>query len=60
VALSTALKRIGPPLCLRERVTTSSRRWEERGVFRTMLLMWRLRLSYWLGADPARLAGRYR
>jgi rSAM/selenodomain-associated transferase 2 len=60
VALSTALKRIGPPLCLRERVTTSSRRWEEHGVFRTMLLMWRLRLSYWLGADPARLAGRYR
>jgi rSAM/selenodomain-associated transferase 2 len=60
VALSTALKRIGPPLSLRETVTTSSRRWEERGVFRTMLLMWRLRLSYWLGADPARLAGRYR
>ena len=60
VALSKALKRLGPPLCLRETVATSSRRWDERGVWRTMVLMWRLRLAYWLGTDPARLAGRYR
>jgi rSAM/selenodomain-associated transferase 2 len=60
VALSKALKRLGPPLCLRETVTTSSRRWEQRGVWRTMLLMWRLRLDFWLGADPAHLADRYR
>jgi rSAM/selenodomain-associated transferase 2 len=60
VALSTALRRLGPPLCLREQVTTSSRRWEERGIARTILLMWRLRLAYALGADPARLADRYR
>jgi rSAM/selenodomain-associated transferase 2 len=60
VALSRALKRLGPPLCLRRTVTTSSRRWEERGIFRTMVLMWRLRLEFWLGADPARLATRYR
>lgn len=60
VALSSELKRLGPPLCLRERVTTSSRRWEERGIARTILLMWRLRLAYALGADPVRLADRYR
>jgi rSAM/selenodomain-associated transferase 2 len=60
VALSQALKRRGRPLCLRETVTTSSRRWERRGVYRTMALMWRLRLAYWLGADPAVLADRYR
>lgn len=60
VALSAALRRIGPPLCLRQRVLTSSRRWEERGVLRTILLMWRLRAAYALGADPARLADRYR
>ena len=60
VALSTRLKRLGAPLCLRARVTTSSRRWEERGIARTILLMWRLRLAYALGADPARLADRYR
>ncbi|MBV9774905.1 MAG: TIGR04283 family arsenosugar biosynthesis glycosyltransferase [Gemmatimonadetes bacterium] len=60
VALSRALKQRGRPLCLRERVVTSSRRWEERGIARTVLLMWRLRLAYWLGADPERLARSYR
>jgi rSAM/selenodomain-associated transferase 2 len=60
VALSKALKRLGPPLCMRETVTTSSRRWEERGVLRTMLLMWRLRFAFWRGADPSELAERYR
>lgn len=60
VALSRALKRLGPPLCLRETVTTSSRRWEERGILRTVLLMWRLRWAYARGADPAVLAERYR
>lgn len=59
IALSKALKRSGRPLCLRARVTTSARRWEIHGVVRTILLMWRLRLAYFLGADPARLARQY-
>ena len=60
IALSRALRRLGPPVCLHQTVTSSSRRWEVRGVFRTMLLMWRLRWAYWRGADPASLAERYR
>jgi len=59
VALSTRLKRHGPPACLRERVTTSARRWERYGPWRTILLMWRLRAAYFLGADPLKLALRY-
>lgn len=59
VALSRLLKREGRPLCLGQRVITSSRRWEERGIVRTILLMWRLRLAYALGADPDRLARSY-
>ena len=59
VALSKRLKRESPPLCLRERVVTSGRRWERRGTLRTIVLMWGLRLAYALGADPARLARRY-
>jgi rSAM/selenodomain-associated transferase 2 len=59
VALSKRLKRIGRPLCLSARVVTSGRRWDERGVLRTMLLMWRLRLCYVLGDEPAALARRY-
>ena len=60
IALSKRLKRLGRPLCLRERAITSGRRWETHGVFRTILLMWRLQLAYFFGADPAALAGRYR
>ncbi|HEX8392387.1 MAG TPA: TIGR04283 family arsenosugar biosynthesis glycosyltransferase [Longimicrobium sp.] len=60
VALSTTLRRMGRPLCLRATVTTSSRRWERGGIWRTILLMWRLRLAWALGADPERLASRYR
>ena len=59
VALSRALKRHGPPACLSERVTTSARRWERHGVWRTIALMWRLRAAYLMGADPAQLAARY-
>jgi len=60
IAFSQAMKRRGRPACLRSRVRTSGRRWETRGVARTVLLMWRLRLAYALGADPARLAEKYR
>jgi len=59
IALSQLLKAIGPPLCLREKVTSSGRRWETFGVFRTILLMWSLRLRYFFGADPAELAKLY-
>jgi len=60
IALSKALKKKhGPPACLAERVSTSARRWEQHGVWRTIWLMWRLRAAYFLGADPARLAVAY-
>lgn len=60
IALSRTLKRYGPPMCLRHRVITSGRRWEKHGILRTIWLMWRLRFSYWRGADPVDLAVRYR
>ncbi|MGE0423327.1 MAG: TIGR04283 family arsenosugar biosynthesis glycosyltransferase [Reyranellaceae bacterium] len=59
IALSKALRRRARPSCLRQRVTTSGRRWESRGVMRTILLMWRLRFDYWRGVDPRILAIRY-
>lgn len=60
IALSRRLKREGAVACLRERVSTSGRRWESRGVVRTIALMWALRLAYFVGASPARLAAWYR
>ncbi|MDE2370696.1 MAG: TIGR04283 family arsenosugar biosynthesis glycosyltransferase [Burkholderiales bacterium] len=59
LAISRRLARHGRPACLRERVTTSARRWERHGVWRTIGLMWRLRAAYRLGADPRELAIRY-
>jgi rSAM/selenodomain-associated transferase 2 len=59
VAFCKAMKRVSPPACLRQRVSTSARRWERAGVLATVLLMWRLRWQYWRGADPDELARRY-
>jgi rSAM/selenodomain-associated transferase 2 len=59
IALARDLKRVSRPLCLSAPVTTSGRRWEKRGVVRTVLLMWWLRLAYFFGANPEALARRY-
>jgi rSAM/selenodomain-associated transferase 2 len=57
LALSDALKACARPACLRPQLLTSSRRWEHRGILRTLLLMWRLRALYRLGV-PARILAR--
>ena len=60
VEVSRRLKALGRPACLRARVVTSGRRWEERGVWRTIVLMWWLRWRYWRGEPAERLAQAYR
>lgn len=59
IAISAKLKRLSRPLRLRSPVVTSGRRWDENGFLKTVLLMWRLRLAYWTGADPNELARAY-
>jgi rSAM/selenodomain-associated transferase 2 len=59
IAISRRLKRLCRPYCIATPAVTSGRRWERNGVLRTIVLMWRLRLAYYLGAEPARLAARY-
>lgn len=60
VELSKRLRRYSRPICLRQPLTTSSRRWEHYGILRTILLMWWIRLAYFLGASPQSLARQYR
>ena len=60
VELCRRLRVTGLPACLRERVLTSGRRWESRGIWRTVFLMWRLRWRYWRGEAPETLARAYR
>ena len=59
IEMSKRLRTLSRPACLRERVITSGRRWEARGVWSTIVLMWRLRWAYWRGASPQVLARRY-
>jgi rSAM/selenodomain-associated transferase 2 len=59
IALSSRLGRRSRPACLRAKVLTSGRRWERHGVARTIVLMWCLRLRFFLGHSADALARRY-
>lgn len=59
IVLSRALRRLAWPACLRQRVTTSGRRWQQHGLLPTILTMWWLRCRFFLGADPCKLARAY-
>ncbi len=60
IELSARLKKISHPACLKQKVATSGRRWDQNGALKTILLMWRLRWAYWRGSHPDRLAELYR
>lgn len=59
IELSKRLRRYAKPICLDTPLTVSARRWEQHGIFQTMLLMWRLRLEYFFGASPEALVRSY-
>ncbi len=60
IEISRRLKQIVRPVCLHEKVTTSGRRWDSRGSWRTIWLMWQLRWAYWRGVPAEQLSERYR
>lgn len=59
IALSSMLKQYSPPACLKAKVHSSARRWEQFGLIKTILLMWSLRLRYFFGTHPDKLAQLY-
>jgi len=59
IAISGKLKATGRPVCPSQKLVTSSRRWEKNGMLRTIFLMWKLRLLYFLGVEPDKLARMY-
>lgn len=59
IELSKKLKAFSKPACIKQRVTTSSRRWEQNGMMKTVLLMWQLRLLHFFGVAPDKLYSRY-
>lgn len=60
IELSARLKKVSKPLCARSKVTSSGRRWLSFGIVRTIALMWWLRVQYFIGAKPERLARLYK
>jgi len=59
IELCKRLKKIARPACLKSKVTTSARRWQQHGTWRTIFLMWHLRFDYWRGVSPDVLKQRY-
>ncbi len=59
IDLSRRLKKMTAPVCISQPVITSSRRWEARGVYRTIFQMWWLRLLYFCGVTPEKLVKIY-
>ena len=55
IAISKTARRLAKPVIIEQALTSSSRRWRDKGVIKTVVLMWLLRLAYWLGVDPQRL-----
>jgi len=60
IELCRRARAVASPAAIARPVITSGRRWEQRGLWRTIWLMWSLRWRYWWGADPAVLARHYR
>lgn len=60
VELSHKLRKISKPICIKNPLITSSRRWEKNGILSTVLLMWRLRFLYWFGVSAEKLASQYK
>lgn len=59
IELCKRLKKIARPACLKSKVTTSARRWQQHGTWQTIFLMWHLRFDYWRGVSPDVLKQRY-
>jgi rSAM/selenodomain-associated transferase 2 len=59
VAFSKRLRHAGRTTTLTSYVVTSARRWARHGVARTIVLMWWMRLLFFLGVGPHRLKQWY-
>ena len=59
IAISKTLLKIAKPVCLKEKVVSSSRRWEKHGIIKTIIKMWLLRLLYFFDFDTNKLARMY-
>ena len=55
IAICKTARRLARPFVIGSAIASSNRRWRDNGIVKTVLLMWSLRLAYWLGVDPRQL-----
>jgi rSAM/selenodomain-associated transferase 2 len=55
IAICKKARRLARPFVVDSAISSSGRRWQDRGIVKTVLLMWSLRLAYWFGVNPRRL-----
>ena len=55
IEICKRLKRISKPALLKQKLITSSRRWQDNGILKTILLMWKIRWLYFFGTAPDKL-----
>lgn len=60
IEISRRLLALSRPACIAQCAAPSGRRWEANGVWRTIVLMWRLRWDYWRGVPVQKLAEAYK
>jgi len=60
IQLSISLKKHSRGFCLKQKVITSCRRWQQNGILKTIILMWFLRLAYFIGVPASKLKSWYR
>lgn len=59
IDVSRRARKSAQPTIQKNRVLSSSRRWEKNGAIKTVLLMWWIQLQYRCGVDPAKLVIQY-
>lgn len=59
IEFSNRFKKISSPVCIKQKLISSSRRWEQNGIVKTVFLMWQLRLAYYFGTSVNKLARKY-
>ena len=59
IHLSKQLKKDSMPVCISTPVISSSRYWQQRGVLRSIVKMWFLRLLFFFNVSPKKLYKLY-
>ena len=52
IAICKLARQQARPDIIKQSLSSCSRRWQQNGIMKTVVLMWSLRLAYWLGVDP--------